>query len=175
MSGPKTTPPESTFAAKDVAVEMARWLAHLRTERRMSGKTVEAYERDARQFLLFIAEHLGGAPSLRELAALAPQDVRAFMAARRAEDISGRSLMRGLAGMRSFARFLERNGKGKVGALAAVRAPKVKLLPTNRMVRAKAGVANSDRIAIRPAKGFIRFLTTMPPKPPPPSPHRPGS
>ena len=38
--------------------------------------------------------------------------------------------MRSLAGARSFARFLERNGKGKVGALSAVRAPKVpKTLP----------------------------------------------
>ena len=52
------------------------------------------------------------------------------MAARRAQGIGSRSLMRGLAGARSFARFLERNGKGKVGALAAVRAPKVaKTLP----------------------------------------------
>ena len=33
--------------------------------------------------------------------------------------------MRALAGVRSFARFLERNHKGKVGALSAVRAPKV--------------------------------------------------
>ncbi len=38
--------------------------------------------------------------------------------------------MRSLAGARSFARFLERNGKGRVGALSAVRAPKVpKTLP----------------------------------------------
>ena len=38
--------------------------------------------------------------------------------------------MRSLAGVRSFARFLERNGKGKVGALSAVRAPKMpKTLP----------------------------------------------
>ena len=38
--------------------------------------------------------------------------------------------MRTLAGMRGFARYLERNGKGKVGALAAVRAPKIgKTLP----------------------------------------------
>ena len=66
----------------------------------------------------------------RELAKLTPQDVRAFMAARRADGTSGRSLMRALAGVRSFARFLEKNGKGKVGALAAVRAPKVpKTLP----------------------------------------------
>jgi len=33
--------------------------------------------------------------------------------------------MRNLAGVRSFAKFLERNGKGKVAAIAAVRAPKV--------------------------------------------------
>ncbi|MSP46871.1 MAG: tyrosine recombinase XerC [Xanthobacteraceae bacterium] len=121
---------ELTFAAKDVTAEMARWLAHLGAERRMSGKTVEAYERDARQFLMFMAEHLGAAPNLAELAKLTPADVRAFMAARRAAGIGGRSLMRGLAGIRSFARFLERNNKGKVGALAAVRAPKVpKTLP----------------------------------------------
>ncbi len=133
------------FAAKDVAVEMTRWLAHLMTERRMSSKTVEAYERDARQFLVFIAEHLGGAPNLTELAALTPQNVRAFMAARRADDISGRSLMRGLAGMRSFARFLERNGKGKVGALAAVRAPKVpKTLPKPLHVDAARKVVDAD-------------------------------
>jgi integrase/recombinase XerC len=52
------------------------------------------------------------------------------MASRRANGIGGRSLMRSLAGLRSFARFLERNDKGKVAALVAVRAPKVaKTLP----------------------------------------------
>ena len=114
----------------DVSAEIGRWLAHLNAERRMSDKTLDAYRRDVRQFLTFLAEHLGGAPDLKALAKLAPQDVRAFMAARRADGIGSRSLMRGLAGARSFARYLERNGKGKVAALAAVRAPKVaKTLP----------------------------------------------
>src|SRR6187455_669109 len=58
---------------------MARWLAHLGSERRMSAKTVEAYERDVRQFLGFLAKHLGGRPTLSELARLTPQDVRAFL------------------------------------------------------------------------------------------------
>ena len=116
--------------APDVATEITRWLGYLGAERRMSGKTLEAYERDARQFLAFLAAHLGGAPSLKRLAKLTPADVRAFMAARRAEGAGNRSLMRGLAGARSFARFLERNGKGKVAALTAVRAPKApKTLP----------------------------------------------
>ena len=134
-----------SYAAPDVAAEVARWLGHLGAERRMSAKTLDAYERDVRQFLQFLAEHLGGAPTLRELSALAPADVRAFMAARRAGGTGGRSLMRGLAGARSFARFLERNGKGKVGALAAVRAPKVpRTLPKPLAVNAARGVTDVD-------------------------------
>ncbi|MFL4977612.1 MAG: tyrosine recombinase XerC [Xanthobacteraceae bacterium] len=112
-------------AAADVAAELVRWLAYLGAERRMSPKTVEAYGRDVSQFLGFLAEHLGGSPSLQDLSALSTADVRAFMAARRHDGIGGRSLMRSLAGARSFARFLERNGKAAVTALAAVRAPKV--------------------------------------------------
>ena len=114
----------------DVSAEFLRWLAFLGDQKRMSPKTVEAYRRDATQFLLFMSEHLGGQPSLKNLAALAPRDVRAFMAARRSQGIGARTLMRQLAGARSFARFLERDGKGKVGALNAVRAPKIaKTLP----------------------------------------------
>ena len=122
--------PDLPFAAAEVASEAARWRGYLADERRMSPKTVEAYERDVRQFLGFLAEHLGGRVTLAALTRLAPQDVRAFMAARRAGGIGGRSLMRSLAGVRSFARFLERNGKGRVGALNAVRTPKIgKTLP----------------------------------------------
>ena len=131
--------------APDVAAEATRWLGHLGAERRMSEKTLEAYERDVRQFLGFLAKHLGGMPTLPQLARLAPQDVRAFMAARRAGGTSGRSLMRALAGVRSFARFLERNGKGRLAALAAVRAPKVpKTLPKPLPVAAAKRVADAD-------------------------------
>ncbi len=133
------------FAAPDVAAEVARWLSHLGTERRMSGKTLEAYARDVRQFLSFLAEHLGGAPKLTKLAKLTPADVRAFMAARRSEGTSSRSLMRVLAGVRSFARYLERNHKGKVGALAAVRAPKVpKTLPKPLTIASAKQMADAD-------------------------------
>jgi integrase/recombinase XerC len=116
--------------AADVASEIKRWLDYLGAERRMSPKTLEAYRRDVGQFLGFMAEHLGGRPSLKQLAKLTPADIRAFMAARRGDGAGNRTLMRALAGTRSFARFLERNGKGKVGALAAVRTPKLpKTLP----------------------------------------------
>jgi integrase/recombinase XerC len=124
---------------------MERWLKHLGSERRLSPKTLEAYQRDVLQFLRFLAEHLGGAPSLKELAALTPADVRAFLASRRADTIGSRSLMRSLAGLRAFARYLERNGKGKVGALAAVRAPKIgKTLPRPLTATSAKSVADPD-------------------------------
>jgi len=143
FSGGGGAPPD--FIAPKVAAEIEDWLRHLGAERRLSPKTLEAYRRDVLQFLAFLAAHLGGAPSLKELAALAPADLRAFLAARRAAKIGSRSLMRGLAGIRAFARFLENNGKGKLGAVAAVRAPKIaKTLPRPLAPRAAKSMADPD-------------------------------
>ena len=129
----------------DMSAEFLRWLAFLGDQKRMSPKTVEAYRRDVTQFLLFMSDHLGGQPSLADLAELTPQDVRAFMASRRAKGIGGRTLMRQLAGARSFARHLERNGKGKVGALNAVRAPKIpKTLPKPLGVPQAKRISDTD-------------------------------
>jgi integrase/recombinase XerC len=136
---------ELPFANAEVADALARWLAHLGAERRLSPKTVEAYERDARQFLGFLAEHLDRRVTLAALARLEPRDVRAFMAARRSQGIGSRSLMRGLAGARSFGRFLERNGHGGTAALAAVRPPKVaKALPKPLAATAATRLAQAD-------------------------------
>src|SRR6266404_1674283 len=128
--GPLLQRIELDCADEGFALQMTRWLSHLRAERRLSPKTLEAYARDVRQCLTFLAEHWGRKVTLKGFAALEASDIRAFMAMRRADDIAGRSLMRALAGLRSFARYLEREGKGKVGALSAIRAPKVgKSLP----------------------------------------------
>jgi integrase/recombinase XerC len=133
------------FAAAEVVAEVVRWRAFLGSERRMSPKTVEAYARDGSQFLAFLAEHLGGKVTLARLIKLTPADVRAFMASRRAGGIGSRSLMRALAGMRSFTRFLEREGKGRVSALSAVRAPKIaKTLPKPIAVSAAKQLADVD-------------------------------
>lgn len=139
---------EFSLIAPKVAAAIEDWLRYLGAERRLSPKTCEAYRRDVVQFLGFLAAHCGGAPSLKDLAALTPADVRAFMAARRAEGIGSRSLMRTLAGVRGFARFLERNGKGKVGALNAVRGPKIaKTLPRPLPTEAARRLADPDLAA----------------------------
>jgi integrase/recombinase XerC len=141
-------PIELDSADESIAREMARWLAHMRAERRLSPKTVEAYERDLRQCLDFLCAHWGARVTLKRFSQLQAQDVRAFMAMRRADDIASRSLMRTLAGLRSFGRFLEREGKGKVGALSAIRAPKVgKSLPKPLPVAAAKRLADADERA----------------------------
>jgi integrase/recombinase XerC len=135
-------------AAEDVSHQMTRWLSHLRAERRLSPKTSEAYSRDVRQFLMFLAEHWGARVSLAQFAKLQATDVRAFMASRRADDIGGRSLMRALAGMRSFGRFLEREGFGNVGALSGIRAPKIgKSLPKPIQMASAKRLTDADERA----------------------------
>lgn len=133
----------AAIAAKDVAAEARRWLAFIAHERRLSPKTLEAYARDVTGFLAFLAEHLGGKPSLRDLAALAPADVRAYLARRRRDGIEARTLMRAMAAARSFARFLEREGRGKVAALTAVRTPKIqRSLPKPLTAKSARAVAD---------------------------------
>lgn len=146
----KAAAPRLELASADpsIAQEMSRWLSHLGAERRLSPKTLEAYGRDLRQCLDFLCAHWGERVTLERFAALEATDVRAFMTMRRADDIAGRSLMRALAGLRSFGRFLEREGKGKVGALSAIRAPKVaKSLPKPLPMASAKRLADADERA----------------------------
>ncbi|MET4220540.1 integrase/recombinase XerC [Bradyrhizobium sp. LB14.3] len=146
----KAAAPQIELASADpsIAQEMTRWLSHLGAERRLSPKTLEAYSRDLRQCLDFLCAHWGERVTLKRFAALEATDIRAFMAMRRADDIAGRSLMRALAGLRSFGRFLEREGKGKVGALSAIRAPKVaKTLPKPLPMASAKRLADADERA----------------------------
>jgi integrase/recombinase XerC len=139
---------ELDCADDTLAIAMAQWLSHLRAERRLSPKTLEAYCRDLRQCLAFLSEHWGARVTLKAFSSLEASDIRAFMAMRRADDIAGRSLMRALAGLRSFGRFLEREGKGKVGALSAIRAPKVaKSLPKPIQMASAKRLTDADERA----------------------------
>ena len=116
--------PFLVFAAKDVLAERRNWLESLQSERRLSGKTLDAYERDLRQFLQFMTGYLGNPPNIRDIADLRPMDLRGFLAERRREGAGARTLGRGLAGIRSFIRFLERKGLASSAGLAATSSPK---------------------------------------------------
>jgi integrase/recombinase XerC len=111
-------------AAADLAALVVGWLGHLRNERRLAALTLEAYRRDVRQFLAFLTERFGAPPGKADFVGLAPSDLRAFLARRRAEEIDGRSLQRALSALRSLARHIERAGGGAASAFGAIRAPR---------------------------------------------------
>jgi integrase/recombinase XerC len=146
-------------ARPDLQAAREVWLRSLARERRLSSLTVEAYERDTRQFLHFLTGHLGGAPGLGEVKALRPADLRAFLAYRRTGGAGARTLGRGLAGIRSFLRHLEKNGLASAAGATALRAPKQpKSLPkpltaadARRVVDAEEQFAEEPWIAARDA------------------------
>jgi len=121
---PKIPPAGAFLASAEIAAEASLWLEALAFERRASRHTVEAYGRDLRFFLAFLAEHLGGPADAAALRGLLPADLRAFLARRRNEGLESRSLLRALAAIRTFLRFLEKKGLAKTDLFAAVRGPK---------------------------------------------------
>jgi integrase/recombinase XerC len=121
----KSKKAQAIGAAPDVDRAVNAWFVYLMTERQLAAHTVEAYRRDLSQFLRFLAGHFGAPPDLKLLFSLSARDVRAFLAARRAQDVGSRSLSRTLSALRMFYRFLERRGLGKNDAIRAVSLPKL--------------------------------------------------
>lgn len=99
------------------------WLRGLAQERLYAANTIEAYGRDVNQFLA----HLGqDCRSGADYLAVKPAGLRLFLAERRAAGVESRSIMRQIAGLRSFARYLEREGHGHASAFKAIKGPRVK-------------------------------------------------
>ncbi len=112
------------YCSADVARKKEAWLFWLGHERRVADKTLDAYERDLRQFLVHMTGYLGEPVKLADLADLKPVDMRGFMARRREGGAQARTLGRGLAGIRSFIRFLEKQGLANSAGIRAARSPK---------------------------------------------------
>jgi len=101
------------------------WLDWLESERRAATHTIAAYRDDASRFISFLASPHGAAPSLAMLAALAPADFRAYLAARRGAGVANVSNARALSALRMLFRWLDRNGVVRNHALAQIRAPRL--------------------------------------------------
>ncbi len=134
------------------------WLGHLAHQRGLAAATLEAYGRDLRQFHDWLAHHLGRAPCLGDVARLDAKTVRGFLAVRRRQGVTSRSLSRSLSALRHFFRWLETEALTHNRAMQQVTRPKVghsvpKPLTVERaMAVVEAGAeAELDWIAARDA------------------------
>src|SRR5688572_9191790 len=112
-------------AAEDVHAALAAWLSHMTVEQALAANTVEAYTRDLRQLLAWLARSLGHPPTLADLASLDARQLRAFLAARRQGRVASRSLARSLSGLGAFFRWLEAEELAHNRAIRQVARPKV--------------------------------------------------
>jgi integrase/recombinase XerC len=112
------------LTSPDLQSHIANWQRDLGSIRRLAKKTLEAYLSDLGQFLTFLSAHTGGEVGMPTLKDLRPADIRAFLAARRNDDIGPRSLARELSAIKSFFGYLEREGILASEALATIRTPK---------------------------------------------------
>jgi integrase/recombinase XerC len=144
---------DSAFATDEfVRAQIAAWQRELLSVRRLADKTLEAYSRDLDQFMGFLAGHAGGPVSLATLKELRGADIRAFMAQRRNESLGSRSLARVLSALKSFFRFLEREGILATEALNVIRTPKLgKSLPKAlTIIEARSTIATTGEMEDRP-------------------------
>ncbi len=124
--------------------DLDRWLDrfvhHLSDERNLSPKTCEGYRRDLVRFGEFLSQHAN-----LNLARIDAGHVRAFVAWRHRRGVGGRTIQRGLSALRTFFRFLLREGKVGANPAAGIGAPKsARRLPTLLDVDQVAGLLDID-------------------------------
>ena len=120
----RTDPLSGLSAAADLTAAAADWRRWLRAERRAAPNTLDAYARDLARFTTFLTKYQGSPPDLAALSALATRDFRAYFSARDGDGIGRSSLARELSSLRTFFKWLEREGLGDNAALTALRTPR---------------------------------------------------
>ncbi|MBX7200253.1 MAG: tyrosine recombinase XerC [Rhodospirillaceae bacterium] len=115
-----------SFSAGDgLRAAIADWQRWLKSERRVSEHTFDAYARDLAAFLTFMTEHLGAAPDIADFCGFKPADFRSYLAHRSNIGISRASIARGVSTLRNLFRFLERADLVHNPAIKTVRTPRL--------------------------------------------------
>jgi integrase/recombinase XerC len=95
------------------------FLHYLAQEKRMSAHTISNYQRDLKQLLIFLQTN-----ELKSWSSIRSSHIRQFIVKRHQQGLAGRSIQRALSAIRSFYRFLIREGLAENNPAQAVQAPK---------------------------------------------------
>lgn len=99
--------------------QLGAFLDYLRVERRLSPRTLEAYQRDLEQLLTWLQ-----AQQIAHWSELTPHQVRGFIAQRHRQQASGKTIQRQLSSIRALFRFLLREGLAENNPADGVQAPR---------------------------------------------------
>jgi len=129
---------------------IAGWRDHLALEKRASAHTVRAYLATAERLLDWMAEMDGHPADRAALAKLATSDLRAFLAARRADGIGNASASRELSALRGFLKY----AGGEGASVPVIRGPRVKP-GVPRPISPDEAIALAEDIAESARDGWI--------------------
>lgn len=127
--------------AENLAQEIDYFLAHLVQERRLSKHTVSAYKRDLTQASNFFHQN-----EIKRWSDIDSHQVRRLLAELKRQGLSSRSIQRMLSSLRSFFKFLVREGIVEQNPAKVVQAPKAeKRLPSTLDVDQLAGLLDTPK------------------------------
>ncbi|MEM9531187.1 MAG: tyrosine recombinase XerC [Pseudomonadota bacterium] len=99
--------------------QVASFLEHLATERRLSPRTLDGYGRDLGRLTTWAEDR-----DLTDAAALSPDHLQGFAAGLRRGGLSARSIQRVLSALRSFYEWLQREGALTANVARGVKGPR---------------------------------------------------
>ncbi|SNB61429.1 integrase/recombinase XerC [Arboricoccus pini] len=141
-------------AADDLAQLAKAWLDSLRHERRLSPRTLAAYQSDLADFVGFMQEHLAEEVSVASLMALRPADFRAWLAKRHNEGLAKSSTARSMAGVRGFFAWMDKRHGLHNPSLKAIRTASFRR-PLPRPLAASQAIAVTEMAGDLGATGWI--------------------
>lgn len=137
--------------AQDLAEKFNAWLDFLAYEKHFSRHTLRAYTADLNFFFDFLTKHHGKPPSINDLSATSLRDFRSWLTQQAMDGASAATRARHIASVRSFLRWLDKQGHMHNAAIGALRTPKMprklpRALPVDQARAAvdKAGVISDE-------------------------------
>lgn len=111
--------------APDLAETLQNWFQVLTSEKYASPHTIRAYETDLAHFVSFLTQHFGEAPNLARLSDIRITDYRSWLSKKTIGGAAAASRARSLSGVKSFYKWMDRQGVLHNPHIALVRAPKL--------------------------------------------------
>jgi len=148
-----------------------KFLAYLQHERNFSEHTIRSYTADLAQFVGFLASGAESPEAIDDEAVCdrirgaGPIDLRGFLAELRQADYSRATIARKIATLRSFYKFLARQGEVQRNPVKVIRTPRQdkrlpKFLNPNDIERLLAAPKGKDILSLRDAAMFEVLYST---------------